>query len=277
MRIPIALIVVAFALLAVPGAFADRSYSDPAGDSGAAPDITGVTVTHDAAGVVSFAVTTNQPVLVPEASFWGFIDTDRNASTGFPVRGLGAEHFFLADADGGVLFHVDGAFLTVDFDSSFSASYANGTFTARLNRSELGSTEKFAFLVEADHDDANGDTVGTDYAPDAPPFFEYSFVPLALTVGPPASAPKLPVAGKRFVVSAAVTRSDTQPFAAGSVTCSARAGKLVLKPAASVGGGSARCAMKVPKSAKGKLLRGSVTVSAEDSGPVTRAFSYRIR
>ena len=61
MRIPIALIVVGFALLAVPGAFADRSYSDPAGDSGAAPDITGVTVAHDAAGVVSFAVTTNQP------------------------------------------------------------------------------------------------------------------------------------------------------------------------------------------------------------------------
>jgi hypothetical protein len=277
MRTRIALTCLALALLVVPGAVASRSYTDPAGDSGAAPDITGVAVSHDAANVLSIAVTTNQPTLAADASFWGFIDTDRDATTGFPVRGLGAEHFFLADADSGVLFHVNGNFISIDFNSSFTASYSNGTFTARLDRSELGSTERFAFLVEADQDDANGDTVGSDNAPDAPPFFEYSFVPLALTLSPGAGTPKLPIAGKRFVVGAKVTRSDAQPFTTGNVVCSARVGRVVLRTTASVVAGSARCAMKIPKGVTGKTLRGSVTVSAEDSSPVGRSFGFRIR
>jgi hypothetical protein len=188
MRVPVAIAALAIGLLLVPGAFADRSYSDPAGDSGAAPDITGVAVSHDAAGVVSLAVTTNQPVLAADASFWGYIDADRDAATGLPFRGLGADHFFLADADGGVIFHVNGNLISIDFDSSFSTSYSNGTFTTRLNRTELGSPEKFAFFVEANQDDANGDTIGADYAPDAPPFFEYSFVPLVLAVAPATGA-----------------------------------------------------------------------------------------
>jgi hypothetical protein len=277
MRTSIALSVLALGLLVVPGAMANRSYSDPAGDSGAAPDITSVTASHDDAGFVSLAATTNQPVLSPDATFWGYIDADRDAATGMPINGLGVDEMFLGDGTGGLLAHIDGDSLQIAFGSTLTTSYANGVFTARFNRSELGTTDRFAFALESELDDANGDTIASDDAPDGPPGYEYSFVPLALTVGPAASAPKLPVAGKRFVVSAAVTRSDTQPFAAGGVTCAARAGKVVLRPAASVGGGSARCAMKVPKSAKGKLLRGSLTVSAEDSAPVTRAFSYRIR
>ncbi len=276
MRTPIALTVVALALLLVPGAFADRSYVDPAGDSGAAPDITGVKVSHDAADVVSLAVTTNQPTLAEDASFWGYIDTDRNSTTGFPYRGLGAEHFFIADGDGGVVFHINGNIITVDFDSSFSASYANGMFTARLSRSELGNAERFAFLVESEQDDTNGDTIAVDYAPDAPPFFEYSFVPLVLTVAPVAATPKHPVAGKRFVVSTNVTRSDAQPFGAGNVVCAAKAGNVALRPVGSVVSGAARCVMKVPKGTAGKTLRGSVTVSAEDSSPVKRPFAFRI-
>ena len=37
----------ALTLIAVPGALADGAYSDPAGDSGVAPDISAVAVTHD--------------------------------------------------------------------------------------------------------------------------------------------------------------------------------------------------------------------------------------
>jgi hypothetical protein len=145
MRTRIAPIVVAFALLVVPGALADRSYSDPAGDSGVAPDITSVSVAHDSAGFVTLSVTTNQPSLAPDASFFGFVDTDTNAATGLPMHGLGAEHFFLADADGGVIFHVIGNGFTIDFDSTFSAAYSAGLLTARFQRSELGATERFAF------------------------------------------------------------------------------------------------------------------------------------
>ena len=141
----------------------------------------------------------------------------------------------------------------------------------------LGTTDRFRFAVQSELGNADGDSLGSDDAPNGPPGYEYSFVPLSLTVAPPAGAPTTPVSGKRFVVSAAVMRSDAQPFAAGNVTCTARAGKVTLKPVATTVAGAARCAMKVPKGMSGKTLRGTVTVSAEDSSPVKRAFSFRIR
>jgi hypothetical protein len=68
-----------------------------------------------------------------------------------------------------------------------------------------------------------------------------------------------------------------EPFTTGNVVCSARVGRVVLRTTGSVVAGSARCAMKIPKGVTGKTLRGSVTVSAEDSSPVGRSFSFRIR
>ena len=277
MRTSISLAVLALGLLVVPGAFGTGSYTDPAGDSGAAPDITSVAVSHDEAGLVSLAVTTNQPTLAPDTAFWGYIDADHDTSTGIPINGLGVDEMFIGDGAGALLAHIDGSSISFAFSSTLTTSYADGVFTARFNRSEIGATDRFAFAVASELDDANGDAIATDDAPDAPPGYEYSFVPLALTVAAPVATPKAPVSGKRFVVSAAVTRNDEQPFAAGNVTCIARAGKVALKPVASAGSGAARCAMKVPKGMSGKTLRGTVTVSAEDSSPVKRAFSFRIR
>src|SRR5262245_6320495 len=117
----------ALVLVGAPGALADQSYGDPAGDSGAAPDITSVAVSHDEA-TVTFSVTTNQLVLSPDADFWGFIDTDGNAATGFP--GVGAEHFFIADEEGALMGHVNGNILTFDFETSLRTTYANGVLTA---------------------------------------------------------------------------------------------------------------------------------------------------
>jgi hypothetical protein len=107
--------------------------------------------------------------------------------------------------------------------------------------------------------------------------FEYSLTPLQLTLGPAVGSPAKPVSGKRLVVSTQVSRSDGQTFSAGTVTCVARVGKVALKPVSSVASGTARCAMKVPKAMSGKLVRGSIAVSAEDSTTVTRPFSFRVR
>jgi len=277
MRTTIALAVLALGLLVVPGAFGTRSYSDPAGDSGAAPDITSVAISHDDAGFVSLAVTTNQPTLSPDAAFWGYIDADRDTSTGIPINGLGVDEMFIGDGTGSLLAHIDGSSLSFAFSSTLTTSYANGVFTARFNRSEIGTADLLAFAVASELDDANGDAIATDDAPDAPPGYEYSFIPLSVTVAAPVASPKTPLSGKRFVVSAAVTRNDAQQFTAGNVTCTARAGNLALKPIGSAVAGAARCAMKVPKGMSGRTLRGTITVSAEDSSPVKRAFSFRIR
>ena len=116
MRTSIALAVLALGLLVVPGAFGTRSYSDPAGDSGAAPDITSIAVSHDDAGFVSLAVTTNQPTLSPDAFFWGYIDADRQAATGMPINGLGIDEMFIGDGTGALLAHIDGSSLQFAFE-----------------------------------------------------------------------------------------------------------------------------------------------------------------
>lgn len=277
MRTPLVLgICLTLALLAVPGAFAERSFSDPAGDAGAAPDITAVQVSHDAS-VVSIALTTSAATLPEEVSFWGYIDTDGNAATGFPARGVGAELFFLASAEGGLLARVVGTSVIFDFNSGLSTSFTGGIFTVRLNRQTFGTVERFAFAMESEIEDANGDTIGSDLAPDGPPFYTYSFVPLVLTVDAVSAAPKTPVAGKPLVLSSRVTRSDGQPFAAGTVACKARVGAATVRTVPSVVGGLARCSLRVPKTARGKRLRGSITVASEDSARVTRSFVLRIR
>ena len=263
----------AFVLVGAPGALADRSYADPAGDAGAAPDITSVAVSHDDA-TVTFAVTTNQPVLSPDASFWGYIDTDGNSATGFP--GVGAEHFFLADDTGGLMAHVNGNILTLDFQSSLRVNYANGVLTAQIARSELGSMEQLTFKFQADLDDANGDTIAEDAAPNGPPYYTYSLAPLTLAMSKPAGAPKKPVAGKAFVVSAAVTRSDSEAVASGQVTCQAKAGKQTLRSSGSLNGGTARCAMRIPKGSKGRVVRGSMTAQVDDA-TVTKTFKFTVR
>jgi hypothetical protein len=277
MRRIVTLFIAGLALLAVPGALAERAYSDPAGDSGVAPDITAVSVGHDAAGLVTLTVTTNQPTLAPDAVFWGFIDADVNSSTGMPVRGLGADHFFLAGADGGVLAHVVGTGFVFDFASTFRASYADGKLTARFQRSELGTSERFAFLVEANQEDADGNTLAADYAPDGAPY-EYSFAqaPLVVTLGKPLGTPGQPRAGGAFVVSAPTARSDGQPVA-GTATCKARVGSSPLRATGRLLGGTARCSMRIPRGTKGKTLRGTLTVSVEGATTVTRSYVFRVR
>jgi hypothetical protein len=92
----------------------------------------------------------------------------------------------------------------------------------------------------------------------------------------PAGAPRKPAAGKAFVVSAVVTRSDAAAIASGQVTCKAKAGKQTLRATASLAGGTARCAMRIPKGAKNKVLRGSMTAQVEDA-TVTKAFTFKVR
>jgi hypothetical protein len=265
----------AFVLVGASGALADGSYSDPAGDSGAAPDITSVAVSHDDA-TVTFAVTTNQPVLSPDVLFAGYIDTDKNVATGFPHNGMGAEHFFIADGDGGFVAHVNGNAIVIDFQTSLTSSYANGVLTVRIARSELDSPNDLMLGFESDLSDADGNTIAEDAAPNGPPYFTYSFAPLTLAMTRPGGTPKKPVAGKAFVVTSVVTRSDAEAVSSGQLTCQAKAGKQTLRSTGSLTGGSARCAMRVPKGAKGKVLRGSLTAKVEDA-TVTKAFKFTVR
>ena len=269
-------------VLAVSGAHAEQSYSDPAGDAGTAPDMTAIRATHDSAGRVTFTVATNQAVLPPDSTIDFYIDSDRNPATGLPIGGLGADHYFGHDGEfgGGIVLHIYGNTIVLDIANTLATSYAAGTLTASIDRSDLDDPESFRFVVMSERDDGDDATEDdADIAPNGPPVYEYSLPrPLALTIGKAQAIATGPIAGKRFVVSAAVTRSDGQPFSTGRVTCTAKIGNAAVAASGAIANGVARCSMKIPKNAKGKRLRGSVTASTADAaGPVTTAFSYRVR
>lgn len=266
------------ALLIVPGAHGDVYYTDQAGDSGSAPDIADVSVVDDAAGNITLTVSTNQAALAPDASIAVFVDSDRNPATGMKLRGLGVDHYFSYGGGLGLPFlvHVSGNHLIIDLNATLTMSYRGG-LTARINASDLGDTKRFRLLIRADQEDADGETIASDFAPDGASFLEYALAtPLVLTVGRPVGAGQ-PRAGKSFVVVAPATRSDGEQFASGKVVCKARAGAVPIASSGRAANGSARCTMRIPTGTTGRMLRGTLTVSVAGTAPVTKPFVYRIR
>jgi hypothetical protein len=89
--------------------------------------------------------------------------------------------------------------------------------------------------------------------------------------------PAQPIAGRSFTVQALVRRSDSgETVTSGSVSCTARVGTTRLRTRGGFGGGRAQCVVSVPRNAKGKTLRGTLTVRAAGAS-LSRPFSYRIR
>src|SRR6478735_6323608 len=77
----IAALVSLLALVAIPLALGDQSYTDPTGDSKTGPDITGVSVSNDATGLLTFRVTTVAPI-DNLTDVYIDLDTDANPATG---------------------------------------------------------------------------------------------------------------------------------------------------------------------------------------------------
>jgi hypothetical protein len=277
----LAAVAAGLALVAVPGALADVSVSDPAGDSGVAPDITGVSIKGDAHGNVALTVTMTQPQMNPDAIVVASFDTDSNPATGDRTGGLGADYFILADPGGfAFLGEVQAKVTFIHLTSTATVRVEPGKMTIGVNRSDLGDADRFQFAVESDLSDGNGITLGSDSAPNGPPYPEFQFpaaASLTLSVGKPGSAKGRPIAGRPFVVTAAVSRSDGVEFTSGAVSCKASVGRAAVRARGSAAPGAARCAITIPKNASGRTLRGTMTVSTEGAAPVVRAFSFKIR
>ena len=125
--------------------------------------------------------------------------------------------------------------------------------------------------------DANGNFIAEDTAPDGTAAYKYTFTkPLTLRPGTVAAVPAKPAAGKALAVRMKVTRGDTGgPLATGAVACTARVGTAPLKASGRVSGGVATCNMRLPKTAKGKLVRVTMKVTFQGVS-TTKTFSARI-
>ena len=266
------------------------SFTDPVGDSGAKPDITGGTVSNDDAGKITFTVAfANRPALTPGDFIEIFIDADNAAWTGNEGFEYVLDYSFASSPATSELTVWDGTQYSTVASATVNGSYAGGTLTLALSFRALGDTGKLRFFVYSDSG-ANEEDTDFDDAPHGNEVFSYQVkIPLLFDAF---KAPAKVKAGKGATAALALTTDDAVH---GVVTCRATiAGKQVrgqgswvgvlLVPRPSPAGdtaspfaykGVAFCTWKVPKTAKRKLLKGTMT-SAKEGLSVSRSFSVRV-
>jgi hypothetical protein len=277
-------------LAALPLAFASpadsvakRSFHDALGDVDCCTrDLTDVIVRNDDAGTVTFDVhfdataegEDDDDLFIP-------LDTDRDAATGQSGDwGLGVDymvglHLMTGQADGIVLYRWDGHELR-DFPTRrIRVSVGPGAVRVRLDRHLIGDTEGFRFNVQV-WEVAQGN-VYADFAPDRG---SWSF-PVRITsrrLVPSLDTSRRAVAGHRFVARLELRVAGTNRLlGSGRIRCRASVATRQLEPVfAAFAGRRAVCAWKLSVEARGKLLRGSVTVAVDARHSFSRRFSATI-
>jgi hypothetical protein len=289
------LIALASVLIVMPaGAYGDSArqaansttFNDSIAEDVDAPDISTVVISNDDAGSVTIQINiSNRPALTPDMIVVIFLDTDQNSATGDPQL-LGADYVIELDPGSVGLFQWSGTdYVSAASQTSLTYVYANGA-TIHVSASDLGKTKGFKFGVVAISGittDATGNPDFTNIHRDAAPdpghgFFSYSVLTkLILNVTAFTTSPKPAKAGRPFSVSLAANENDTAgPVQTGTVACAATiALKRIIAVSHVVANGVASCVWRIPKTAKGKTIRGTITLKVQGV-QVTRPFSARI-
>lgn len=293
-RIAVALLVLAVAVAVPALALGDSSraaansqtYQDATGEDATAPDISTITVSNDDAGLVTFKLTiANRPTFAPDMLLLVFLDTTPGQGD---AETFGADYAFQALPEGVALFRWDGSDYAGDTpQTTLRWEYTAGVAGFAIRATELGNTKQINFSVIAVSGitrTASGDLDLTNIRRDIAPAgllgttYRYDVkTTVTLTAAGFTTSPSRPVAGGPFSVALAAGRSDTSSLVrAGAVKCVARIGNTVLRATASrVRSGVAACAWSVPANAKGKTIRGSITLTVDGSS-ISRTFSARV-
>jgi hypothetical protein len=268
---------------------ADVAFEDAAGDQRnmddlVAPDITSVGISNTPNGVITFQVTiANHTTLPPRSRIAVLFDIDRQQSTGF----IGFEYAFsheIDDAGQANLKFERWDEPNLEFDvlpnTGIVSEFSNGVYTFRIPRGRLQNTILFDFgMYAAALNLAAPNKSAVDDAPNTELWnYELAGLPAPrLSTRRLLASPTRPVAGRPFTVQAVVRRSDSgETVTSGSVSCTARVGTTRLRARGGFDGDRAQCVVPVPRTAKGKTLRGTLTVRAVGAS-VSRPFTYRIR
>lgn len=259
---------------------AQATFADPENDHDAAPDITAVQVVDAKDEWIRFAISTpNYETLRDQTLVVLWIDSDNRSATGeygadvaIPQSG-GEVRLLRWDRSQG--------WVDDELPTRVRSRNARGIVTIEVHRSELGNARRVGFRVtSASIDLATGAAVAFDQAPNSSSFWRYTLtsIPvLRLVSGRAIATPARARAGRPFVVSLPVRRSDTgRPITSGTVFCRVRISGAEVPAKASIVGGSGRCSFVVPATAAGKTVRGSITVRASGKS-VTAHFAYAVR
>jgi hypothetical protein len=296
MRRPRHLVAVAVASLVLAPALAlgalssstanSQTYQDATAEDPEAPDLTTITVSNDDTGLITFKLgVANRPSLTPDMLFLVFLDTVPNAGDG---DSLGADYALQLVTGNAALYKWSGS----DFESAPSQSAVSFTYepsgpAIRLSAAELGNPKTFQFVVLAVSGilvDANGDSDFTNAHDDLAPnagggLYAYQVrTTVTLKAVGFTTSPKPARAGKTFSVGLAATQSTTGRLVSrGSMVCSATIGATRARLRAKrVRNGVGTCVWMIPKTAKGKTIRGTVTLVVEGA-QLKRPFAAKIR
>jgi hypothetical protein len=263
------------------------TFPDSTGEDAAAPDITSVVVSNDDAGLITFQINvSNRPALAADMEFLILFDTDKNPNTG-GSNFLGADYAIDLVPGAVDLFQWNGTtYARAASQASLTFSYAATGPVIRISAADLGKTKAFNFGVIASSGivvDAAGNPDYTnahnDFAPDAGHGFNSYPVltKLVLTVTAFTTAPRPAKAGRPFTASLAANENDTAgPVQAGTVGCAASiAGVRLVVVTHAVRNGVAVCVWRIPATAKGRIVRGLITLTVRGT-QVTRGFSARV-
>jgi hypothetical protein len=273
-RGPIAAALVA-ALVLVPAA-SSGTYTDPAGDSGTAGDITSVTVAGDkTSGQLVFRITGTNIASSTNNLLFLDIDSDANPLTG-DITDNGADYSFVVDDTSYGFAHWDGAHWVSTPDLSVRVTGDTSQILISVNRSELGNTSMFNFSAwSVNVTDKTFDNAPNDGA------FNYSFDangPQIDSVDVQTTPSVGPKAGKKFVILPTGLklppdgRTSTAAILPESYSCTAKLGAKVL-----AGKGTGSCTIAVPKKkARGKKLTVQLTVVYQGTTKVV-PLTFKVR
>ena len=263
------------------------TFPDSAGEDANAPDVTSIVVSNDDAGNITFQINiSNRPALTSDMFLVVFLNTDQNPATGSPEL-LGSDYYIELDPGSVGLFQWNGSdFAPASSQATLTYSYTSAGATIRISASDLGKTKGLSFGMFAASGvviDAAGNPDFTNLHIDAAPdpghgFFTYQILTkLILSVTAYTTAPKPAQAGKPFSATLAANENDLAgPVKAGTVTCAATiAFKRISAATHLLTNGVASCVWRIPAAAKGKVLRGTITLTVRGV-KVTRSFSSAI-
>jgi hypothetical protein len=281
-------------------AVGSASFTDPTGDAGVAPDITGVTVSNDDRGLISFRITVpNRSSLGPDDAVAVPLGTDDPAlSTG--LRADGMNFVLVLDATGPSLLAWDGEeMVTVDpAPGSVTGSFKDGIGVVTVLQEDLApGFPDMSVPIELTFyalgiSFTGNEVLAQDDAPDGEAVWNYRLVEPRRVVLTSFSAGKTVTAGGTLTVFMGAAHTDTgDAVSSGKISCTARIGSKTLKGKAhfftvvitspltgrTVRSPKATCSFKVPKqSSKGKTIRGSISLR-ESGVTLTRSFTTRVR
>jgi hypothetical protein len=282
-----AALVAALCLAGVTAASGTETFTDPAGDAPAvAPDITSVAVSNDDQGLITFRVAVaNRTQLGPDDAIAVPFATDDAGRLG--VREDGANFILVLDGTSGPLLLRWNGDDMVDAEprpASLSGSFTGGAATLTVRQEDLApgfpdlslpvQLQFYALGIAF-----NGpDVVAEDQVPNtSDQLLPYRLAEPRRTVVTYFAPPKRAKAGRAVAVRLGAAWSDSgRAVAPSRVVCRATVGRARLPVATSRIARYGSCSWSLPRSTRGKTLRGSITLVAGGSS-VTRSFSTRVR